>query len=468
MMKSTAPLTVVSGRDALPLGGLPLPALWEHIGKLKSADDLLAVGRDVAAMVEAGEVQKLDAVDRLWARGIAVGIHEEELQTGLCAAFNKDGQLAIPEADAGISVSTHGATVLTQVFNFFGRFVAFPSKEAHTAAVLWVIHTHRMDLWDSTPRIAFLSPEPGSGKTRALEILELLVPRPICAVNMSSAALFRCVASDDGLTPTILHDEVDALFNGAKAKENEDVRALLNAGHRRGQKTYRAVARGNTGKVEIEAIEAYSAAALAGLGFLPDTLAARAVGIRMRRRHENESIEPYRRRIHGAQGEMVRAAIEVWTGTWPDQIDWPELPPQIQDRDADVWEPLIAIADLAGGDWPVLARKAAVTLTAQAKETDASLGVRLLTDLRAIFDAAGADDLQTSVLLERLRAVEESPWADLKGKPIDERRLARMLKGYSVKSHVIWFGAKQARGYRSSDLADAWGRYLPRQGGKNE
>ena len=107
---------------------------------------------------------------------------------------------------------------------------------------------------------------------------------------------------------------------------------------------------------------------------------------------------------------MVRAAIEVWTSTWPDRIDWPDLPATVQDRDADVWEPLVSIADLAGGDWPELARRAAITLTAQAKETDASLGVRLLTDLRIVFDAAAAAELQTAVLLERLRAIDEAPW----------------------------------------------------------
>jgi hypothetical protein len=94
------------------------------------------------------------------------------------------------------------AGLLDRVHGFLGRFVAYPSEHAHVAHTLWVAHTHLMDAWDSTPRIAFLSPEPGSGKTRALELSELLVPRPVEAVNTTPAYLFRKVSDPEGL-PTI-------------------------------------------------------------------------------------------------------------------------------------------------------------------------------------------------------------------------------------------------------------------------
>ena len=125
-----------------------------------------------------------------------------------------------------------GAKLLTDVEQFLARFVAYPSEDCRVAHVLWAAHTHAMGVWDSTPRIAFLSPEPGSGKTRALEITETLVPRPIEAINATPAYLFRKVSSPDGL-PTILYDEIDTLF-GPKAKDNEEIRGILNAGHRRG------------------------------------------------------------------------------------------------------------------------------------------------------------------------------------------------------------------------------------------
>src|SRR5438477_11510967 len=115
-----------------------------------------------------------------------------------------------------------GEIMLGRVFNFLGRFVAYPSEQAHVAHVLWIAHAHLMDKWDSTPRLAFLSPEPGSGKTRALEITELLVPHAVAAINVSPAYLLRKVGSADA-RPTVLYDEIDTVF-GPKAKDNEEIR----------------------------------------------------------------------------------------------------------------------------------------------------------------------------------------------------------------------------------------------------
>jgi hypothetical protein len=142
--------------------------------------------------------------------------------------------------------------LFAKVYDFLGRFVAYPSERAHVAHVLWIAHAHCMDAWESTPRLAALSPEPASGKTRLLEISALLVPNPVEAINVTPAYLFRKVGGEDGL-PTILFDEIDTVF-GPKAKENEEIRALLNAGHRRGAMTGRCVVKGNT--IETEDIPA--------------------------------------------------------------------------------------------------------------------------------------------------------------------------------------------------------------------
>jgi hypothetical protein len=153
-----------------------------------------------------------------------------------------------------------------------------------------------MDVWDRTPRIAFLSPEPGSGKTRALEVTELLVPNPVAAVNVSPTYLFRKVADENG-APTLLFDEIDTVF-GPRAKENEEIRGLLNAGHRKGAVAGRCVVRGK--EVFTEELAAYCAVAMAGLGYLPDTILTRSVVVNMRRRAPNETVEPYRRRLEVA------------------------------------------------------------------------------------------------------------------------------------------------------------------------
>src|SRR5205814_7360441 len=170
--------------------------------------------------------------------------------------------------------------LLDAVEAFLTRFIAYPSNHARVAHTLWIPHAHLMDAWDSTPRIAFLSPEPGSGKTRALEVTELLVPSPVEAVNVTPAYLFRKVAAEEG-RPTILFDEIDTVF-GPKAKDNEEIRGLLNAGYRMGAVAGWCVV--TDSGVETEEFPAYCAVALAGLGGLPDTILTRSVIVRMRRR----------------------------------------------------------------------------------------------------------------------------------------------------------------------------------------
>ena len=347
-----------------------------------------------------------------------------------------------------------GDTIMGWVYNFLGRFVAFPDEHSQVAVALWILHAHLMDRWESTPRLAFLSAEPASGKTRALEILELLVPSPVQAVNVSPAYLFRRAASDDGL-PTILFDEIDSVF-GPKAKENEELRAFINAGHRKGAVAGRCVVRGNI--VATEDLPAYCAVAVAGLGWLPDTILSRSVIIRMRRRHSGERVEPYRRRQHQPRGEQIRRRIEAWARSQPQAVsEWPEMPPEIQDRDADVWEALLAVADAVGGVWPERARRAAVALVAASKEFEPSLGVRLLSDIKLIFEG---DTMASKTILNRLIEMEEAPWKDLKGKPLDERGLAHRLRQYGIKSKTIRVGEATPKGYASADFHDAWSRYL--------
>jgi hypothetical protein len=187
----------------------------------------------------------------------------------------------------------------------------------------------------------------------------------------------------------------------------------------------------------------------------------RSVLIRMRRRNQGESVEPFRRRVHEPDGERVRQLIEHWTELLPAEIAWPELPPEIQDRDADVWEALIVVADLAGGTWPARARAAAMALVAEAKDTEPSLGVRLLADLRTVFGSA--DELPSKVILNAPHAIEEAPWTNLKGKPLDERGVALRLRQYGIKSKTIRVGAGPTgtlKGYVRADFIDAWERYL--------
>ena len=349
-----------------------------------------------------------------------------------------------------------GAQLLNDVDTFLARFVVYPSTNERTAHVLWIAHTWLMDTWESTPRIAFLSPEPGSGKSRALEVTEPLVPRAIHAVNTTPAYLFRKV-SDEAGPPTILYDEIDTVF-GPRAKDNEDIRGMLNAGHRKGAMAGRCVVRGKV--VETEELPAYCAVALAGLNDLPDTIMSRSVVVRMRRRAPSEPVEPWRLRVNGPEGHALGDRLSEWSQRVEHLlgISWPEMPDGIEDRNADVWEALLAVADLAGGSWPERARCSAVTLVTASERHAPSLGVLLLADLRAVF--ASSDKLTTEHILEALTELDESPWADLRGKPLDARGLSRRLAKYDVKPKTIRIGDRVAKGYAAADLTDSWSRYL--------
>ena len=350
-----------------------------------------------------------------------------------------------------------GDWILKEVEHYLGRFVAYPSEHARVAHTLWIAHTHLMDCWESTPRIAFVSPERGSGKTRALEITEALTPNPVHAVNVSPAYLFRKVGDEEGGRPTILYDEVDTLF-GSKVQDTGEIRGLLNAGHRRGAVAGRCVMIGN--KVHTEEIPAYCAVALAGIGNLPDTIASRAVIIEMRRRAPDELVEPFRRRLHFPEGEGIGMMLARWCAEIADGIQAvePEMPQGVNDRDADCWEPLLAIADAAGSGWPERSRAAAVNLVAAASERTTTTGVQLLSDLREVFGEA--DRMGTDGILQRLQSLPKSPWADIYGKPLNDRGLATRLRKYGVKPKVIRIAGGTQRGYLAEDLREQWKRYL--------
>ena len=188
---------------------------------------------------------------------------------------------------------------------------------------------------------------------------------------------------------------------------------------------------------------------------------SRSIIVWMRKRAPHERIESYRRRVHQDEGHDLRDDLAAWVSVvWADLQDaWPDLPASIEDRNADVWEPLLAIADAAGGDWPARARRSAVALVAEAGAKGRGFGVQLLTDLRTIF--SNEPFMPTEAILEALIALDESPWGDLRGKALDARNLARRLGKFDVKSKQQRVGERNLRGYERGDLLDAWVRYLP-------
>ena len=347
------------------------------------------------------------------------------------------------------------AQLLDDLRSFIARFVAFPLPAALDAVVLWAAHTHMAEHFHTSPRLALLSPEPSSGKTRVLEVLQTLVPNSMFSFSASPAAIFRKLAQGPH---TLLFDEVDAIFTKrGKDDGNEDLRALLNVGYRRGATIPRCVGPQH----DVRDFAVFAPTALAGLGDLPDTIMSRSVIIRMRRRAPNEHVAQFRLRMHASEGAALCERLAAWAGEVGAEVGaaWPDLPSGVVDRDAEVWEPLIAVADAAGGHWPATARAACVESLKVAADREVSLGVRLLGDLRVVFGER--DAMGTTAILEVLNEMREAPWGDLYGKKMEPRTLARMLKRYGVSSVKVKVDKRSVNGYRREHLWDAWARYLP-------
>lgn len=399
----------------------------------------------------------IDPDEKAGAAPTATGL--DDAKTASPAFSPNTNKEVTPEGDTSGAVSIDGADLLNRVHAYARRFICYPSDTAGIVHVLWMAHAHLMDAWFSTPRLAVLSPEPGSGKSRVLEITALLVPNPLLSVNSSAAYILRKVADQDN-RPTILYDEIDTVF-GPQAKGDEGLRGMINAGYRQGATTGRCVT--ERGKVLPQELSTYSAVALGGLGSLPDTLMVRSVIIRMRKRGPGEEVEPFRPRLHEQPAGTLRDELAAWAAGVVVLAEGsePSLPDGITDRDADVWEPLFTVADLAGGEWPALARQAATEAVQSAKvNRKPSDGVRLLADIQACF--GDKDRLTTADLLDKLLADEEAPWGDLGRKKLDARILARMLDGYGIKSTTIRMpDGKTPKGYKREAFHDAWKCYLP-------
>ncbi|TVT50725.1 DUF3631 domain-containing protein [Amycolatopsis rhizosphaerae] len=355
-----------------------------------------------------------------------------------------------------------GHEVLDAVVSFVSRFSAFPNEHCAPTLALWCAHTHIADRLYVTPRLILDSAEPGSGKTRVLEVAQFLVSKPEMTISITPAAIFRMLINGP---MTLLFDEIDAVFNPKTGGNNEDLRALLNAGYKRTATVTRCV--GDAKSMNVTRFPVYAPVALAGIaGGMPDTITTRAITMHMRKRRYDEVVEEFIEEDVEREAEPIRADLETWTTRVADDVARarPERPDGVRDRAAEIWRPLLAIADAAGDHWPETARKACSHFVLEAGPQTVSTGVRLLADIRQIFTAQATDRMVTAELIRELHALEDSPWTDLQGKPLDSRRLAKELDRYLVRPKDLKVNGKTLKGYRidgDNGLADAWSRYLP-------
>jgi putative DNA primase/helicase len=341
----------------------------------------------------------------------------------------------------------NGGELLDALAASIRRYVVMSSHAADTAA-LWVLHTYLLEYFGVSPRLAITSPEKRCGKTTLLDVLSCLVMRPLSTANATASAIFRVVEMHE---PTLLIDEADTFLS-----ENEDLRGILNSGHRQGGSVIRTVGK----DFEPRVFSTYSACAIALIGKLPATLTDRSVPIDLRRRRPDEAVEAFRFDSTSPLDQLARQAAR-WVADNGNQIRSanPEMPAGVFNREADNWRPLLAIADAAGGEWPARARRA---VQGAAGKDDQSARVTLLADIRAIFAERHTDRLPSAELVEALVAIEGRPWAEWKaGKAISANGLARLLAPFAIKPSTIRTSGGTPKGYQLAQFDDAFARYLP-------
>ena len=340
--------------------------------------------------------------------------------------------------------------LLDETSDLIQTHVILSDAQAHIVA-LWIAGTYVFDAFDIFPILAITSPEPECGKSTLTMALRRLVHRPLATSNISPAALFRVVEAHQ---PCLMVDEVDSFL-----KENDELRGILNSGH---TKELAYVLRIQGDDLEPRAFSTWSPKTLSMIGDLPPTLHSRSVVIQLRRKLDKEgvprlssvsgSLKPFHKLCRKFK-KWALHSIEVLKGSDP------EIPDALFNRAADNYRSLLAISDMAGGDWPQLARDSALKVTAHSAD-EKTIKVQLLEDVKGIFDGNDIIFLQAQELADRLNGLEDRPWGDWYGKALTTNQLARMLKPFGIKTTVKRSGRRVIRVYELKSFKDAFDRYL--------
>ena len=245
-----------------------------------------------------------------------------------------------------------GASLLRAIVRRLKRHIIF-NDEAATAVALWIAFAWTHDAATHSPLLLVTSAEMNSGKTTLLGLVRFLVPRPLFTVEISSAVLYRTI---EKWTPTFIVDEADVIF-----KQNPELRAVVNSGWTRGMGVPRC--HPETHEPEIFSTFGPKAIGIKGRN-LPDTTLGRSIVIEMRRKKSDERADDFE---HIDNDKLVtsRRLLARWAADNLKALAAarPTLPEGFQNRLAANWRPLLAVADVAGWEWPELARTAAKALS---------------------------------------------------------------------------------------------------------
>lgn len=355
-----------------------------------------------------------------------------------------------------------GNELLHDLLNAYTKYVILPDYGGPTLA-LWTLYTYGFENFEFSPRLAITSPEKRCGKSTLLIMLEILAHKPLSASNISTASIYRVIEAEQ---PTLLLDEADTFL-----RRDPEMAGVLNAGHRVNGQTIRTEYRG---RMAIPtSFKCFSPCAIAAINkkSLPEPLLDRSIIIQMRRKTVDEHVERLRtivaeRDLHNLRQKCVRFMND--NGEEIGKAH-PEIPDMLSSRAADNWEPLLAIADFVGHDWPRQARNAAVGLIKNTDTDDENFGHQLLLDIRQIFEGMPNKQISSTLLCDKLADIPESPWGEYgyRHERITPRHVSRMLREYGIQSGNIRYGYRVVKGYNVEDFEEAFKRYIPENNRNN-
>lgn len=430
----------------------------------------------VEEMVGMGFVERHEATDAIWGGCLAAGFVDERgpdaVQQMIADCIKRTRESSVPAVhlNGGSAKSKRGSTaeddphwnvepwpqpvpgaeLLDEICAVLLRYMVLP-EHAPQAIALWVLHAWTIGASYISPYLVLVSPTKQCGKTTLLTILYWITPRSVMASNISAPSLFRYIEDHKGCPPTLLIDEADSF-----TKENEALRNILNSGHTRSG-AYVIRCEGEGKNIRTRKFSTWAAKVIATIQALADTLMDRSIPIPLRRKAKGERVERFTLRDTEEFVRLRRMCL-CWADENIEALDVadPKVPAELDNRPADNWRPLLAIAETAGGQWPMLAAKAARKLSGVSDDQDK--GVELLRDVRRVFAAVNLPWLGAKVLCQHLRDLDEAPWGEWRnGNPISTRGVANLLKAYNIKSKHD----RDANRYYRADFQEAWDSYLP-------
>jgi hypothetical protein len=385
---------------------------------------------------------------------------EKELRDMVAAIYAKDPLPEPVEWDGDLT------RLLDDTYKLLRRYFVIGGAET-VFLTLWYAHTYVIDQCFLTPYGSIESPTKRCGKTNLLLLSSWLCAGGWFVINPSTASLYQ--KFDQGGVALCL-DEIDTLYTAKSASEAvETLRAVFNAGFMRGATVPRGRKEG--GKDGPDEFDVFCPKLFAGIGkSVPETVRDRSVPLRMHRKTRKENVARFRMRRARGEAAALAARFQSWAATGPvlEDLDDNRLPPELDDRAQDIWEPLLALADLEAGEWVGQARLAAIELSGgrDGAEDEESLGVLLLGDIQKVltYDRISTRDLITALCTDDgERPWREWWWDERESKPKGgaSNRLGRLLRQFEIHSKKVRFDEGPLQGYERIQFRNAWTRYLP-------